>query len=38
MAIPSRTARPGTYFITTATNNRRGLFQVERNAALLLEP
>jgi putative transposase len=37
MALPSRTARPGTYFITTATHNRRRLFQVERNAALLLE-
>jgi putative transposase len=37
MAIPSRTARPGTYFITTATHNRRRLFQVESNAALLLE-
>ena len=37
MAIPIRTARPGTYFITTATHNRRRLFQVERNAALLLE-
>jgi putative transposase len=37
MAIPSRTARPDTYFITTATHNRRRLFQVERNAALLLE-
>ena len=37
MAIPSRIARPGTYFITTATHNRRRLFQVERNAALLLE-
>ena len=37
MAIPSRPARPGTYFITTATHNRRRLFQVERNAALLLE-
>ena len=37
MAIPSRTARPGTYFLTTATHNRRRLFQVERNAALLLE-
>ena len=36
MAIPSRTARPGTYFITTATHNRRRLFQVERNAELLL--
>ncbi len=37
MAIPSRTARSGTYFITTATHNRRRLFQVESNAALLLE-
>jgi putative transposase len=37
MAIPSRTARPGTYFITTATHDRRRLFQVERNAALLVE-
>jgi putative transposase len=37
MAIPSRTARPGTYFITTATHNRRRLFQIERNANLLLE-
>jgi putative transposase len=37
MAIPSRTARSGTYFITTATHNRRRLFQVEQNAALLLE-
>ena len=37
MAIPSRTARPGTYFITTATHNRRRFFQVGCNAALLLE-
>ncbi|HEU4635478.1 MAG TPA: transposase [Edaphobacter sp.] len=37
MAIPSRTAKPGTYFITTATRNRRRLFQVESNATLLLE-
>jgi putative transposase len=37
MAIPSRTARSGTYFITTATHNRRRLFQLDRNAALLLE-
>ena len=37
MAIPTRTARPGTYFITTATHNRRRLFHVERNAELLLE-
>lgn len=37
MAIPSRTAKPGTYFITSATYNRRRLFQVEQNAQLLLE-
>jgi putative transposase len=37
MAIPTRTARPGTYFITTGTYNRRRLFQIERNAELLLE-
>jgi putative transposase len=37
MAIPSRTARPGTYFITTATHNRRRIFQVVRNADLLIE-
>jgi putative transposase len=37
MAIPTRTARPGTYFITTGTYNRRRLFQLERNAELLLE-
>jgi putative transposase len=36
MAIPSRTAKPGTYFITTATHNRRRLFQVESNATLLV--
>jgi len=38
MAIPSRTAKPGTYFITTATHNRRRLFQVESNATLLSKP
>ncbi len=37
MAIPARTARPGTYFITSATFNRRRLFQVEANANLFLE-
>jgi putative transposase len=37
MAIPARTARPGTYFITSATFNRRRLFQVEVNANLFLE-
>jgi putative transposase len=37
MAIPARTSIPGTYFVTTATHNRRRLFQVERNAHLFLE-
>ena len=37
MATPARTARPGTFFITTATYNRRRLFQVEANALLLIE-
>jgi putative transposase len=37
MAIPSRTAKPGTYFITTSTHNRRRIFQIKRNAELLLE-
>jgi putative transposase len=37
MAIPARAARPGTYFITSATFNRRRLFQVEANANLFLE-
>jgi len=34
---PTRTARPGTYFITAATHNRRRLFQVPANAELLLD-
>jgi putative transposase len=37
MAIPSRAARPGTFFITSSTYNRRRIFQVTRNADLLLE-
>jgi len=37
MAIPARTARPGTFFVTTATYNRRRLFQVEANALLLIK-
>jgi putative transposase len=37
MAIPSRASRPGTFFITTATYNRRRLFQLPANAELLLE-
>jgi putative transposase len=37
MAIPARTSRPGTFFITTATYNRRRLFQLPANAELFLE-
>jgi putative transposase len=37
MAIPTRTARPGTFFITTATYNRRRFFQVEANALLMID-
>ena len=37
MAIPLRSARPGTFFVTTATYNRRRLFQVLANAELLLD-
>ena len=37
MAIPSRASRPGTFFITTATYNRRRLFQIPANAELFLE-
>jgi len=37
MAIPSRASRPGTFFVTTSTYNRRRLFQVDSNAQLFLE-
>jgi putative transposase len=37
MAIPTRAARPGTFFVTTATYNRRRLFQVTQNVESLLE-
>jgi putative transposase len=37
MAIPSRASRPGTFFVTSGTHSRRRLFQVERNAELLIE-
>ena len=37
MAIPSRSDRPGTYFITSRTYNSRHLFQVSANAELFLE-
>lgn len=30
-------AIPGTYFVTTATQDRRRIFQVERNPHLFLE-
>jgi putative transposase len=37
MAISARAAQPGTYFLTSATFNRRRLFQVEAHANLFLE-
>jgi len=37
MAIPARTARPGTYFVTSLVANRRRIFQVTRNAELFIE-
>jgi putative transposase len=37
MAIPSRAPRLGTFFITTATFDRRRLFQVPANAEMFLE-
>lgn len=36
MAIPKRSAQPGTYFVTTVTHQRHRLFQVEDNARLLM--
>ena len=36
MAKPPRTALTGTFFVTTITHTRRRLFQVPRNAELLL--
>ena len=36
MAIPARTSRPGTYFITSRTYNSRRLFQLPANAELFL--
>ena len=36
MAIPTRTAIPGTYFVTAATHQRRRLFQVTANAELFI--
>jgi putative transposase len=37
MAIPARTSRPGTFFVTAAAFNRRRLFQSSTNAELFLE-
>lgn len=37
MATPSRASRPGTFFVTTATYNRRRLFQTLANAGLFIE-
>jgi putative transposase len=37
MSIPSRSAETGTYFVTSATFNRRRLFQIAANAELFLE-
>ena len=36
MAIPARSTVPGTYFVTSATYNRRRLFQVAATAELFL--
>jgi putative transposase len=37
MAIPARTSRPGTFFITSRTFNFRRTFQVPANCELFLE-
>jgi putative transposase len=37
MSIPSRSDGAGTYFVTSATFNRRRIFQVAANAELFLE-
>ncbi len=37
MSIPHRSVGAGTYFVTSATFNRRQLFQVEANAELFLQ-
>jgi putative transposase len=37
MAIPARTARPGTFFVTSATFNRRRIFRIRANAQLFIE-
>jgi putative transposase len=37
MAIPARSSKPGTFFVTSATYRRRRLFQVPSNADLFIE-
>jgi len=37
MAIPSRASSPGTFFVTTATDNRRRVFKSDTNAEMFLE-
>jgi putative transposase len=37
MAIPKRSSQPGTYFVTSATWNRRRLFQVRASAMMFLD-
>jgi putative transposase len=37
MSIPSRSDRTGTFFVTSATFNRRRLFQIAANSELFLE-
>jgi putative transposase len=37
MSIPHRSVGAGTYFVTSATFNRRRLFQVEANADLFVQ-
>ncbi|HEY4357705.1 MAG TPA: transposase [Acidobacteriaceae bacterium] len=37
MPIPARTARPGTFFVTSRTYQSRRIFEVPRNAELLLD-
>ena len=37
MAIPTRSARPGTFFVSSVTHNRCRIFQVAANAELFLK-
>jgi putative transposase len=37
MSVPSRSERMGTFFVTSATFQRRRLFQIAANAELFLE-